>query len=184
MRIVGGTARGKRLRVPKSRRVRPTTDRVREAVFQILGDLTDVAVVDAFAGTGALGAEAWSRGAKFVYFFDADRHAIEIVRDNTTQLRMTDDCSVRQQDFFRGQKTIAREIQLWFVDPPYHRGIAQDAIHAIAQHPFAVDDGLVVVEQDRRESLEMPRGLECEDRREYGDTQIHFLRRVPAGARD
>ena len=177
MRIVGGIARGRRLFSPKTRHVRPTGDRVRESLFQILGPLDGAIVVDAFGGTGALGCEALSRGAEHVYFFESDRRAIEAISENVRRVDAEERTTIRFGDFFRKALQIDRPIDLWLIDPPYRMGLSLRALEVIASHPMARADTLAVVERDRREEWEGQGSFVEEDNRTYGDTQVIFLRK-------
>jgi 16S rRNA (guanine966-N2)-methyltransferase len=175
---VGGNASGQRLCPPKSRHVRPTGERVRESLFQILGALDGACVVDAFGGTGALGCEALSRGAEHVYFFESNRSAVEVITENVRRIGANERTTIQFGDFFRRSASIEEPIDLWFVDPPYHKGLSFKALEIIALHPMAGADTLVVVERDRREEDEGHSAFDEEDLRDYGDTRILFLRKI------
>ena len=126
MRIVAGERKGTRLAAPGGRSARPTTDRVRESLFAILGDVTEAAVLDPFAGSGALGFEALSRGAATVAFCDLDGAALEAVRENARRLRYADRCTIRRQD---GRRRLAADraagvtYDLVLLDPPVHHAV-------------------------------------------------------------
>jgi len=129
MRIISGSARGLTLATPKDQRVRPTTDRVRESLFSILGNLHDLIVLDAFAGTGALGCEALSRGAAFCYFFDPSKDSITLVKENLSRVKATDRASTQQRPMTQALPTITQHtLDLVFLDPPYHTTLAHEAL--------------------------------------------------------
>ncbi len=172
MRVVAGTARGRKLAVPPGDGVRPTGDRVRESVFNALGSRLAVEgarVVDLFAGTGALGIEALSRGAAHVTFVELDRRALAVVRDNVDTLGLADRATIVPGDalaLLRGQGPVATHWDVALCDPPY-RYEAWDELLA------AVHADLVVVESDR--SFQMPPGWQLEWHRRYGTTVVSFL---------
>jgi 16S rRNA (guanine966-N2)-methyltransferase len=190
MRIVAGTYRGRRLAAPRGRDVRPTSDRVREAVFSILGDLEGACVLDLFAGTGAMGLEALSRGAVHATFVEIDRQAHDVVRRNIDATVSGDDGATElvKGDAARVARSLAlaeRRFDLVIFDPPYDRSeeLVRDLAGTVQRlcHPHT----RVVVELSRRhEALidEAVSGWDCEllTKRTYGDTTIAVLA-GPAG---
>jgi 16S rRNA (guanine966-N2)-methyltransferase len=173
VRIVAGTYGGRRLAAPRGGRTRPTADRVREALFSMLGPLADARVLDLFAGSGALGLEALSRGAAEATFVDSSPAAVRAVRANLESLGA--DADVRRADaraFLRNARAAGRQYDLVFLDPPYQRAGA--VAEALAGDLAAVlaPRGRVVAESDRRSSLELPLPLLTE--RRYGDTVIRI----------
>jgi 16S rRNA (guanine(966)-N(2))-methyltransferase RsmD len=169
MRIVAGTHGGRRLVAPKGRDVRPTSDRVREALFSILGDrVAGARVLDLFAGTGALGLEAHSRGAAGATFVDRDTAP---VRANLEALGLT--AAVHRRDALAFLAATGERYDLVFLDPPY-REAARLATRLADTLPAVLAPGaLVVSESDRREPLDLP-PLETLDERRYGDTLIRL----------
>lgn len=174
MRVIAGTHGGRELIAPKGRAIRPTSDRVREALFSILGDVHDLRVLDLFAGSGALGIEALSRGAAQATLVDAAAPAIAIIRRNLEALRLEAEV-VRQPAarFLQAALRDARQYDLVFLDPPYRHASTLGRELTSALTPILADDARVVAESDRRSPL----GLELPllDERRYGDTliQIH-----------
>lgn len=180
MRIISGSARGRTLATPKNQDVRPTTDRIRESLFSILGDVRDAIVLDGFAGTGALGCEALSRGAQHCYFFDNARDSIALVRENTSRIKATDRATIINLPFARALSTIDAQPDLIFLDPPYSTALAQQALDALAQWPNLPPDALIVLEQetdDPQGHLPSPR-FHLEDQRIYGRTRLSFFRHL------
>jgi len=179
MRIIAGSAKGHKLSTFAGDRIRPTTDRVRESLFSMLGNIEGAAVVDGFAGSGALGLEALSRGASIGYFFDDSRQAIETVTDNAQRTGLTERSRIHQCTFELGLRQIVEGTpDLWFVDPPYHTDLARRALVAMSQATSVVTPGaLVVWESDRREELFDVEHFEVTRQREYGRTRLVFLRR-------
>ena len=183
MRIVAGRHRGKRLHAPPGAAVRPTADRVREALFNILahgrwakagGRLAGARVADVFAGTGALGFEALSRGAVHLTFVDNSVAACRIIEQNAAALGVSDQVSVLRRDATRLWPLPAR-CRLAFLDPPYRSGLCQPGLEALAAQDWLEPGALAVVQLARREALEIPDGFAILDQRTYGGTGLVFL---------
>ncbi len=183
MRIVGGTFRGRTLAGPKSITTRPTPDRVREAIFNILAHGSDalemegVRVLDLFAGTGAMGFEALSRGAKFCQFVDESSEARGVIRQNADTLGVIGLCKIWRRDAMRlGACAPQSPFGLVFCDPPYNRGYGVRTLSAVVGGEWMVPGAIVVLEESI--AVEPPRidGLEQIDQREYGDTRAIFYR--------
>ena len=174
MRVIAGTYGGRRLQAPPGDATRPTSDRVREALFSILGDRVGGArVLDLYAGSGALGLEALSRGADTVTFVDDAAPAIRAVRANLEQLGAAADV-VRADAlrWLRGAPSAGRQYDLVFLDPPYRRSGELGAPLSAALAPVLAEGALVVAEADRRAPLELTFPLT--DERRYGDTLIRI----------
>ncbi len=175
MRVVAGNLGGRRLAAPAGRATRPTSDRVREALFSILGPLDGERVLDLFAGSGALGIEALSRGARSATFVDSDPRAAAAVRGNLAALglggrvlRRTAHAALREA------RARAESYDLVFLDPPYRDAAALGAELGEALPPVLAPAARVVSESDRRAPLELP--LALADERRYGDTLIRIHR--------
>jgi 16S rRNA (guanine966-N2)-methyltransferase len=185
MRIVAGSARGRPLKGPRDARViRPTADRVRESVFNVLGQWMDgLSVLDLYAGTGALGLEALSRGASSLVMVDRDREALLLCRENARALGFTDKARVVDRPVVEAVTALAVEgtrFELVFADPPYAARVVPELLALLAQHPVVADGGLVVVEHDKREEApESAEGFQQEDARRFGDTVVTLYRAVP-----
>ena len=185
MRIVGGNLRGRVLRAPGGAATRPTSEKVREAVFNILGSIEDDRVLDLFAGSGALGLEALSRGAAHATFVDAARPALTAIRGNLRELALEDRTTVVPGDAvgFAARHQPEAPWRLVFVDPPYRSELAVRAVLALPPEHLC-DDAVVVIEHDRRNVPPDTLGsLLRTDQRRYGDTLISFFirsRGVPA----
>ncbi|MBP2312165.1 16S rRNA (guanine(966)-N(2))-methyltransferase RsmD [Azospirillum soli] len=185
MRIVGGSHRGRRLTAPAGKDTRPTTDRTREALFNILahtdwgpdgGSLIDGAVaVDAFCGTGALGLEALSRGAEHCTFLDLGRAALDAVRANVAQLGEAERATILRADATKPPPP-KRPCTLAFLDPPYGQGLAPRAMEGLAKGGWLAPGALLVVEVGEGDPLPPPPGFTSLDERRYGDTRVVFLR--------
>jgi 16S rRNA (guanine966-N2)-methyltransferase len=188
MRIVGGRHRGRRLVAPPGRVVRPTSDRAREALFNILshGDFAadgiqfaDAAVLDVFAGTGAFGLEALSRGAAAAFFFERDRDALIALRRNIEILGETGRTRVVPGDAAYPPRGAAR-CAVAFLDPPYASGLAGPALVALTAADWLTPDALAVIETAVDEGLAPAPGFTLLDARVYGAAQLVLLRRDTA----
>ena len=185
MRVIAGSHRGRRLEAPSGDAVRPTADRTREAVFNILAHagwgadggavLPGARVLDAFCGSGALGLEALSRGAAACVFLDSGKEALECVRRNLATLG-----EEARATLIRADATLpptAREpVSLAFLDPPYGRGLAEPALTALARQGWFAPGALIVVETADRDPPPSPPFCEILDERRYRLTAVHFLR--------
>ena len=185
MRIVGGNLRGRVLRAPGGAATRPTSEKVREAVFNILGAVDGDRVLDLFAGSGALGLEALSRGAAHATFVDAARPALTAIRGNLRELGLDARATVVPGDAVAAAARLKADgpWRLVFVDPPYRSDLATRAVLALPCERLATD-AVVVIEHDRHNAPPDPLGsLLRTDLRRYGDTVISFFvrsREVPA----
>ena len=183
MRIVGGKNRGTQIFAPDSRLTRPTSDQVREAVFNILAHGVDgfsidgARVLDLFAGTGALGLEALSRGARYVHFVDDSTEARGVIRRNADTLGEIGRCKIWRRDVARlGSCAPLPPFDLVFIDPPYGKGLGEKALGVILDGGWLTDEAVVVVEESAREEIEVPAGFDTVSARTYGDTQVIILR--------
>jgi 16S rRNA (guanine966-N2)-methyltransferase len=175
VRVVGGTLGGRRLAAPRGAHTRPTSDRVREALFALLGDVEGASVLDLFAGSGALGIEALSRGATHGTFVDSAPAAIAAVRRNLADLGLDEAAEAHRADaraFLRKARATGRHYDLVFLDPPYRRATALGAVVSQALPPVLAPGARVVSESDRRTPLEL--ALRRVDERRYGDTLIRI----------
>jgi len=183
MRIIGGKLRGRRLASPPDERIRPTSDRAREALFNILAhaDLTPdgtsplagAVVLDACCGTGAMGIEALSRGAARATFLDSDRAALDLVRASLAALGLAG--QILRVDV-RHPARASEAASLVFLDPPYGEGIAAPALAALAAQGWIAPQALVVVESGPRDAFEAPAGFALLDARKYGKARFALLR--------
>jgi 16S rRNA (guanine966-N2)-methyltransferase len=182
MRIVGGRLGGRTLVAPRSQSIRPTSDRLRETVFNILahayGDpVSDARVLDLFAGTGALGLEALSRGAAFALFVDNGAEARALLRENVASLGLGGVTRIFRRDATRlGDAHPVAAFTLVFLDPPYGQGLAEKALASARAGGWLTKDALVVVEEATDAGFTAPEGFEEIERRTYDDTEVIFLR--------
>lgn len=183
MRIISGNFKGRTLVAPTGRTTRPTAAVARGALFEILqNELEDARLADLFAGTGSLGLEALSRGARSVDFYENDRHALSALRTNIDALGVGKQCRVFPQALpdalVRGEP-----YDLILVDPPWREGHELRIARRIMAAGRLAAEGLLIVENPRSEPLEQQvwdeLGLTLDDRRTYGDTELRFYRRPP-----
>ena len=181
MRIVGGRLRGRALAAPKSQSIRPTADRLRESLFNILmhayGDpVTGARVLDLYAGTGALGLEAVSRGAAFALFVDDGAEARALLRQNVEALGLAAVTRIFRRDATKlGPAHPIEPFSLVFLDPPYGKGLAEKALTSARQGGWLTDNALIVVEE-AADAFKAPEGFEEIERRKYDDTEFVVLK--------
>lgn len=182
MRVVGGRLRGRNIVAPASRDIRPTADRLRESVFNILmhaygNPIEGARVLDLFAGTGALGIEAVSRGAKFTLFVDNGAESRALLRNNVEALGLGGVTKVYRRDAANlGPAYPVEPFALVFLDPPYGKGLAEKALASLRDGGWLLPDALLVVEESKAASFAAPDGFEELERRAYDDTEFVFLR--------
>ncbi|GFE58226.1 16S rRNA (guanine(966)-N(2))-methyltransferase RsmD [Geobacter sp. AOG1] len=182
MRIISGSARGRRLFSPASYRVRPTADRVKEALFNILAGLVDFSgcrALDIFAGTGNLGIESLSRGAGVVVFVDSHRESAALVRKNLSLVGLESRGRIIEREVLTALGMLEKEgerFDLVFLDPPYAQGLAEKTLRHLADSPLLHAGSVVVAEISSREEVPGTFGpLVQFDRRIYGDTALVFF---------
>jgi len=180
MRIIAGEFRGRPLAAPASLRVRPTADRTRESLFNILENrfhFDGLRVIDLFAGTGALGLEALSRGAAFVLFVDNSAEGRALLRENVERLGLTGRTRIWRRDAADiGKVATLAPFDLAFADPPYAKGLGERAGAALAAGGWLRPGALFVLEEARAALAGEIPGFACEERREFGDSAVGFFR--------
>jgi len=150
MRIIAGAFKGRKLTPPSDRFVRPTPDRVKEALFSILGShVEDAVILDLFAGSGNLGLEALSRGARKCYFGDSSRDSIRLIHSNVAYCKSESLSHILQGDYRNVLAQIRDKIDLVFVDPPYRDQLWADVLHILSEKELMNPDGLIVLEHPR-----------------------------------
>lgn len=183
MRIVAGSAKGRPLKGPKprSQHIRPTADRVRETLFNMLGQTLDgISVLDLYAGTGALGLESLSRGASRVVLVDSDREALSLCTANSQALGFGEQVEILPQTVERAALTLGRSqrrFELIFADPPYAARVVPSLLELVGGQKLLVPGGLFIIEHDKRE--EAPESLgafQREQQKRFGDTEVSFFR--------
>ncbi len=185
--MTGGILGGRRLVAPAGRGVRPTTDRVREATFGRLGGVEGARVLDLYAGTGAMGIEAFSRGAMGVVFVERERRALDALRRNLVALGLSEAVRVVARDVAAAVADLGRSgerFDLVLLDPPYETAEADRSLRAIVRAGVLAPRALLVVEHSRRHPLQPVPGLALQDERRYGDTIVSRLAAADDGADD
>ena len=184
MRVVGGRLKGRNIASPTTQAIRPTADRLREALFNILihayeSPIADARVLDLFAGTGALGIEAVSRGAKFTLFVDNGSEARALLRNNVEALGLGGVTKVYRRDAADlGPAHPVEPFSLVFLDPPYRMKLAEKALASLRDGGWLTPGALLVVEEAKDAGFAAPDGFEELERRAYDDTEFTFLRSV------
>lgn len=180
MRIVGGAFRGRPLATPKTNAIRPTSDRAREAVFNVIahryGDHLDGArVLDLFAGTGALGLEALSRGASYGVFIEESAEGRGVIRTNIEAFGLSGRTKIFRRDATKlGEAGTLQPFDLVFADPPYGKGLGELALVAARDGGWLKPGALCLVEEAAATPFQPPAGFTLDERRDYGDTTIAF----------
>lgn len=182
MRIVAGRFRGAALAAPKSQGTRPTSDRLRETIFNILAhgmevDLDGARVLDLFAGTGALGFEAISRGARHCTFIEEGTEARGVIRRNMETLGLNGAAKIFRRDATRlGAVGTIDPFDLVFADPPYDKGLGEKALASAAAGGWLKPGAVCVLEESSSADVDVPKGFDILDRRVAGDSQVIFLK--------
>jgi 16S rRNA (guanine966-N2)-methyltransferase len=180
MRIISGISKGRRLVTPKNRSIRPTSDRVKESIFNILGDEVEGKVVlDLFAGTGNLGIEALSRGAKKAFFVEKGRESLRLIQKNLAQCHLEEQSEILTKEVNRAigiLKQRGESFDLILMDPPYEKGWVQKTLTKLNSHPIYHENSILVIEHGRREPLpHIIRRWNLIRQQGMGDTIISFL---------
>jgi 16S rRNA (guanine966-N2)-methyltransferase len=182
MRIVGGEYRGRPLAAPKSSAIRPTTDRTRESLFNILSHsypqcLNGTRVLDLFSGTGALGIEALSRGARYCLFVEESAEGRGLLRENVEAFSLQGKTRIFRRDATDlGPAGAIDPFDLVFADPPYGRGLGERALVCAAENGWLANDALIVLEEASTANVSLSPAFETLENRSYGETVIRILR--------
>ncbi|MEH6743613.1 16S rRNA (guanine(966)-N(2))-methyltransferase RsmD [Hyphomonas sp.] len=186
MRIIAGEHKGRAIAAPKGQGTRPTGDRARESIFNMLAhadwapEIDGARVIDLFAGSGALGLEAMSRGAAFCLFVETDHGARGAIRDNIETLGLFGNTRLHRRsatDLGEKPASAGAPFTLAFLDPPYNKGLVEPALAGLVSGKWLTDDALAVVETGVDETL-TPKGWETVETRDYGAARIWFLKRA------
>ena len=178
MRIIAGKFRGRKLNSFEGKHVRPTTDRLRERVFSILihrmGTLDGARVADIFAGTGAMGLEALSRGASYVHFVEKHDESLQLIQSNIDLMKVGNDAKVQRADA-RNLPSMAEPFDLVFMDPPYGRDLEGPALQSLIASHWVKPSSLVFLEVPLDAAFEAPEGFDVIDERKQGKTRFYLL---------
>lgn len=180
MRIISGTARGTKLYTLKGMQTRPTLDRVKESLFNIIQNkIVDSIFLDLFSGSGAIGLEAASRGAKKVILCDKSKEAINIIKKNIEKTHLEEKVQVFNTDYeMLLKEKIKGKVNIVYIDPPYNSNFAKKSIEILIKNKIVDENSTIIVETDREDIIDeiskLP--IEIEDKRKYGRAEIIFLR--------
>ena len=184
MRIISGTARGTKLFTLEGKNTRPTLDRVKESLFNIIqNDIEDSIVLDLFSGSGAIGLEFASRGAKKVYLNDNSKEAFEIIKQNIDKTHLSANVELYNMDFLKLIQNIKEnKFDIVYLDPPYKTNFIIQSLSELVNHKKLTKDSLIVIETDEEkriiEQIENEGNFEITDKRKYGRAYIMFLKKV------
>lgn len=179
MRVISGEFRGRKLDKLEGMDIRPTSDRVKESLFNMLGvRLIDCSFLDLFAGTGGIGIEAFSRGATEVVFIDESSNSIKVLKGNLEKLKILDSVKVYNTDYINAISHLAadsKSFDIIFIDPPYMKGFEKNALIHISEKKLLKEDGIIVVEHDLKDSMpEQTGSLNLHRQKKYGNTMLSF----------
>ena len=180
MRVISGCARGAKLKTIEGNDTRPTTDKVKGAIFNILSnDVYGKNVLDLYAGSGALGIEALSRGAASAVFVEKSAAAADIIKKNLEHTKLLDKAKILKNDVFAVLKSISGTFGLIFLDPPYSAELAEATIAAVDAAKILSEDGIIIAETDEGQQLaQTVGGLQLYDKRKYGRVNINFYKKI------
>lgn len=182
MRIISGCRRGHILHEFDGKDVRPTTDRVKESIFNIIQSyVPNATVLDMFAGSGALSFEALSRGARRAVMVDCDKRSVSLIKKNMDELKFGDLCSVKEQSYADFAKSCDERFDIVFLDPPYNKGFIEPALDAICTYSLLAEDGIVVLESDNTDFRTDFDGLETIKQKRYGRTYVTVYKKTENG---
>lgn len=181
MRVITGTAGGTNLKAPDGLQTRPTADKVKQALFNIIQFEIAGDVLDLFAGSGQLGIEALSRGARSAVFVDARRESVAVIRENLQRTHLAQKAEVIQSDFENYLKRCRRRFHMIFLDPPYAEKYLENAIKLISEIDILEENGIIITERPQEKALDEEfSGFSCSKDYHYGKTIITLFRREKA----
>lgn len=179
MRIISGEKKGTRLFSLKKRKIRPTSDKVKGAIFNVLVSVEDKKILDLFAGSGALGIEALSRGAKEAVFVDSSFTSLDLIRKNLEKLGFKDKSRLIKKNVLRFLKGETEgKFDLILADPPYGKGLCQKVLEILSEKEILNPDGVLVIEHHKKEKIEKLENFILLQERKYGDTLVSFFRKI------
>jgi 16S rRNA (guanine966-N2)-methyltransferase len=181
MRIIGGEARGRTLHFPSGSKERPTSDFLREALFNLLGSMRDKAFLDLFAGSGSVGLEAASRGAQGVFYVEKNKHLVEVIKKNIETCCLDKNSRIIAGDIEFGLRELFRkkyEFDVIFADPPYNRDLVETTLKYLSKYRILGKDGIIVIQHSTREKFSKSEddNIYQTDQRKYGDNALTFLK--------
>ena len=181
MRIIGGKAKGRTLHFPSGSKERPTSDFLREALFNLLGYLQNKTFLDLFAGSGSVGLEAASRGAQGVYFVEKNKHLVEVIKKNIQKCCLDKNCRIIAGDIEFGLRDLFRkknEFDIIFADPPYSQDLVEETLKSLSKYNVLKEDGVIVIQHSIKENFTeiIDDNIYQTDQRKYGDNALTFLK--------
>ena len=178
MRVISGKSRGCKLKSPEGLSTRPTTDRIKESLFNILApDLYDCRFLDIFSGSGSIAIEALSRGAKEAVLIDSSDKAMAVIKENLMHTKLSENAETMKSDVFAALKVLGskeRKFDIIFMDPPYAAGLYKKVLETIVQYELLADDGYIVAEQSAEDEVQEADGLENYRIKDYKTTKMAF----------
>lgn len=180
MRVISGSAKGRSLKTADGTDTRPTTDRVKESLFNIIAPhIYKATVLDLFSGSGGLGIEALSRGAEFADFVEKSSRPAACIKENLTKTGFSDKSALHVTDVFQFLENCKKKYDIIFMDPPYHNGLITKAAEIISHRNLLSEDGIIICECDHDESLpDEISGLKLYDKRKYGRVLLNFFKKM------
>lgn len=183
MRVISGTARGNKLYSLEGNNTRPTLDRVKESLFNIIGlKVRDAVVLDLFSGSGAIGIEAASRGAEKVILCDKSKDAINIINKNIEKTKLKENTKVINSDYKEALKKAGCTYDIIYIDPPYATNLVKESVEEILKNEYLNNSGIIIIETDEEERInkelnEIEEKIDIYDKRKYGRVILMFLRK-------
>lgn len=185
MRVIAGQARSLKLKVPEGEGTRPTTDRIKETLFNILqGDIPGCVFVDLFAGSGGVGIEALSRGAKYAWFAENNKEAISCISSNLSFTKLADKATLLKGDVFSALSLIReKEVDIIFIDPPYQAGYEELVFKSLREMPYVTENTLLILEAERNKELNFLKsiGFQIVREKQYKTNKHVFIKRHADG---
>lgn len=182
MRVIAGKARSLRLKTPEGMDTRPTTDRIKETLFNMIqGEIPGCIFIDLFAGSGGIGIEALSRGASHAYFVENGKEAISCIQDNLSFTKFSNDATLLKQEVFSALPMIhEKEADIIFMDPPYQAGYEETVFKALAVQPYVTENTLLILEAERGRSMDFLQeiGFEVIKEKNYKTNKHVFVRKA------
>ncbi len=179
MRVISGTARGRKLLSPQGNDTRPTTDRIKETLFNIISPLVpDSVFLDIFGGSGAIGIEALSRGAELAVFVDNSRKAVNLIRENLKLTNLSEKSLVLEADYKKAMQLLSeqnRKFHVIFMDPPYYKDFTLEALELTVKYNLLANEGIIVTELGSKEPLPEVSGLKVYRQKNFGTTTMVFM---------
>ena len=180
MRVITGKARGSKLIGPDGLETRPTSDRIKESLFNMIGqDLCDISFLDIFSGSGAIGIEALSRGAKDATFIEQSKVAIKAIQTNINKTRFNDQANLLNMSVDQALREIAnknKKYDVIFMDPPYNKDMINSTLRLIMTSNVLAQDGYIIIERPTGYQIELDKSLELWKEKKYGITTMSFLK--------